>query len=241
MEGQTFLALTRESYCKCRLFHRELPFTSSSSKRRSLKAWWIDHRGMRYIRQAYQEVIVKEFRALKDGRELPGWSKLLPLRLVLDCEGVLRRGGRPCYAEFLPWETCYPIILACSHWVTMLAVKHHHAGNNQVLVQLSVQCWTISARETIWKWERECMQCTICLTSLAKQIVARLSELHTQKSPWVFSHLSIDFNGPFVTKQGRGKTRQKRYLCLSSCLETRAMHLKESYSLDTDSYLNVFF
>ena len=55
------------------------------------------------------------------------------------------------------------------------------------------------------------------------------------------SHVSVDFGGPFMTKQGRGKTRQKRYLCLFTCLESRAVHLELAYSLDTDSFLNAFF
>ena len=93
--------------------------------------------GRRYIRQAQQEVFGEEIRALKAGREIPGGSKLLPLRPVLDKEGVLRCDGRLRYAECLPWETRYPIILPCSHCVTMLIVKHaheqdHHAGTNQV-------------------------------------------------------------------------------------------------------------
>ena len=56
-----------------------------------------------------------------------------------------------------------------------------------------------------------------------------------------FSQTSIDFGGPFLTKQGRGRTRIKRYVCLFTCLSTRAVHLELAFNLDTDSFLNAFF
>ena len=71
--------------------------------------------------------------------------------------------------------------------------------------------------------------------------MAPLPELRTQKSLRAFSQTSVDFAGPFYTKQGRGKTRHKRYLCLFTCLGTRAVHLEVAYGLDTDSFLNAFF
>ena len=74
-----------------------------------------------------------------------------------------------------------------------------------------------------------------------KQVMAPLPELRTQKSLRAFSQTSVDFAGPFYTKQGRGKTRHKRYLWLFTCLGTRAVHLEVAYRLDTDSFLNAFF
>ena len=55
-----------------------------------------------------------------------------------------------------------------------------------------------------------------------------------------FERVGIDYAGPYLTKQGRGKARMKRYLCLFTCLATRAVHLEMSYSLDTDSFINAF-
>ena len=33
--------------------------------------------------------------------------------------------------------------------------------------------------------------------------------------------------GPLYTVQGRGRPRQKRWLCLFTCLETRAVHFRD--------------
>ena len=54
-----------------------------------------------------------------------------------------------------------------------------------------------------------------------------------------FERFGVDYGGPYVTK-GRGKVKTKRYLCLFTCLTTRAVHLETSYSLHTDSFINAF-
>ena len=55
-----------------------------------------------------------------------------------------------------------------------------------------------------------------------------------------FVRIAIDFAGPFVTMQGRQTWQAKRYLCLFTCLATRAVHLEITYLLDWSSFLDAF-
>ena len=71
--------------------------------------------------------------------------------------------------------------------------------------------------------------------------MAPLPLARLQASLKAFTRTSVDFGEPFITIQGRGKRREKRYLCLFTCLATRAVHLEMAFGLDTDSFLNAFF
>ena len=68
-----------------------------------------------------------------------------------------------------------------------------------------------------------------------------LPAVRAQMSLRAFTNIAVDFAGPFLTKQGIGKTRFKRYLCLFACMNTREVHLEIAYGLDTDSFLNAFY
>ena len=55
-----------------------------------------------------------------------------------------------------------------------------------------------------------------------------------------FKKDGVDYVFPFLTKQGRGKTSGKRYLCFFTCLIMQEVHLEMSCSLATDSFINAF-
>ena len=59
-------------------------------------------------------------------------------------------------------------------------------------------------------------------------------------APYAFEQIGVDFGGPYLTKQGHEKCRAKQYICLFTCLNTRAVHLEMAYGLDTDSFVNAF-
>ena len=139
------------------------------------------------------------------------------------------------------------IILPRKSLVTKLIIKDAHErgkhafGTNQTLALLSTRYWIISAREVIREWERECAECRCRKAKSGQQIMAPLPLARVQTSLRVFTRTSVDFGSPFITIQGRGKRREKRYLCLFTCLATRAVHLEIAYGLSTDSFLSAFY
>ncbi|XP_067022918.1 uncharacterized protein [Acropora muricata] len=70
--------------------------------------------------------------------------------------------------------------------------------------------------------------------------MAPLLEARLRFSFKPFAQTAIDFAGPLYTFQGQRKPRQKRWLCLFTCLETRAVHLEMAWGLNTDTFLNAF-
>ena len=84
------------------------------------------------------------------------------------------------YAEFLPYDVRYPILLSRKNWITKLIVKYYHemgnhnAGTNQTLSALSTKYWIMAAREEIAEWKKECAACIRRKAKCAKQIMAPL-------------------------------------------------------------------
>lgn len=199
------------------------------------------------IRKSQNENFGNEIAMLKKGQQVQVSSKIRELNPKLDEDEILRCDGRLQYAEYLPYETRYPTILPRRSKITALIVKKYHedanhsAGTNQTLASLSTRFWIVSAREEIKEWEKECSKCRRWKAKPTLQIMAPLPKIRTEQSLQAFTNASVDFAGPFITKQGRGKSRQKRYLCVFTCLATRAVHLEIAMGLDTDSFLNAFY
>ena len=195
------------------------------------------------IRDAQQKEFGKELICIQNGKSLPVNNPLVKLMPKIDEDGLLRSDGRLCYAEFLPYDVRYPIILPRGAWITKLIVKYYHelgrhiTGTNHILSNLSSKCWIVAAREVIRAWENECCECKRRRAKAAHQVMAPLPKTRVSPPLKSFSRIAINYGGPFITVQGRGKRREKRWLCLFTCLLSRAVHLEMAYGLDTDSFL----
>ena len=156
---------------------------------------------------------------------------MLPISPVLGRDGLLRGNRRLRLAEHISWEARHPIILPRKHQVTKLIVERlhkdsNHSRTNQVLAMLSVRVWIPGAREEISDCKRACMVCRRRKVQPASQVMAPLPAVRAEMSLRALNNVSVDFSGPFLTKQGRVKTRFKPYPCLFACMNTRAVHLE---------------
>lgn len=115
-------------------------------------------------------------------------SKLIRLRPRLDGDGLIRSDGRLQYAEFLPFDVRFPIILPRKQWITKLLVKYYHeqgnhnSGTNHTLASISARFWIISGREEIRDWEGECAECKPRNAKAATQIMAPLPNIRWRMS-----------------------------------------------------------
>ena len=202
---------------------------------------------LQFLRYAQYTEFPDKCTALSRGQQLSSNSKIIGLRPKIDDDGLLRSDGRLQNAKFLSYDVRYPVILPRNSRITKLIVKEFHekgnhaSGTHQTLAALSSRYWIVAAREEIRKLEKECIECRRRKGKPGEKIMAPLPIARLQTSLRAFSRTAVDFGGPFITVQGRGKSRQKRYLCLFTCLATRAVHLEIAFGLDTCSFLNVFY
>lgn len=92
----------------------------------------------------------------------------------------------------------------------------------------------VNGREHVWSVDEE-------KPSHVNSLWLPLLLARIETSLRAFPKTAIDFAGPIVTVPGRGKRRQKRHLCLFSCMTTRAVHLELAFGLDKDSFMKAFY
>ena len=240
----SWLRLTRvHAWVNCFIENCRAPLMARSDG--ELKAQEICNAEFKIVQETQESTFAVEYKALMNQKPIPSNCKLLSIKLMLDEYGVMRSDGRLMHTDYLLYDVRYPIILPRRHWVTKLIVRAHHekgnhqAGTNQTLSTLATRYWILQAREEIRDCEKECYGGQRHKASPGNQIMAPLPRTRFKLPLREFARVAVDYAGPFVTIQGHGKQRAKRYLCLFTCLAS--VHLEMSYSMDTDAFLNAFF
>jgi len=189
------------------------------------------------VRLAQREAFRDEYLALSSGKPIPSKSQLTKL-----CPGWKR-----LYSLLRP--ITFRRISAVWHTTPVdsterpLGYQAHRKALTWVnepfcRSQVSQRYWVIAAREEIRKWESECNTCKRWKSKAAGLIMAPLPKARLGFSLRPFAKTAVDYAGPLITVQVRGLRRQKRWLCLFTCLTTGAVHLEGPWGLDTDSFLN---
>ncbi|XP_064641321.1 uncharacterized protein LOC135496115 [Lineus longissimus] len=167
-------------------------------------------------------------------------SKLRKLNPILNANGVLRVGGRLRNSN-LPDQTKHQDILPKKHHVVDLIVRHYHhltghSGSERVLTEIRQKFWIVKARIAV---RRNITKCMRCRKRNAQPMTKQMADLPTDRgaSPRAaFSHVGLDYFGPYHVKRGRSLI--KRYGCIFTCLTTRAIHIEVAENLTTDSFIN---
>ena len=110
-----------------------------------------------------------------------------------------------------------------------------HGGINHTFNELRMKFWVECGSSTIRKSLKECMVCRKRKAKVSEQIMANLPEARLQMNQPPFSHTGVDFFGPIYVKHGRSE--EKRYGCIFTCMSTRAVHIEVALSLTTESFL----
>ena len=111
-----------------------------------------------------------------------------------------------------------------------------HSGREYVVAELRREYWIAGVRGLVRQVLRRCIACRRRdARPCEQQMGDSPSDRVTPRGP-AFVSVGIDYFGPIAVKRGRG--REKRYGCLSTCLSSRAVHIEVAESLDADSFLN---
>ena len=183
----------------------------------------------------------REVESLNNGRQCPNHLRQSSIRKLnpIMMDELVCVGGR---LEWSDLSECakHPVILPDKHAVTDLIVWHYHrleghVGGSQVLAAIRRKFWIVHGRTAV---RRVISKCIVCRRELAQPSSQQMSALPLERvisGGFAFSHVGLDYFGPFVVKHGRAEV--KRYGCIFTCLNMRAVHIEVADSLSTDSFL----
>ena len=135
------------------------------------------------ITDMHKKAFTEEYKTLRSKKQLNKESRLLALNPFIDTDNIMRANTTLKYAECLPYDGRFPIILSRRMWVAKLIVRSyqikdgHAAGTNYTLANLSQRFWLMLGREEIRQVEKECNTCKIRKAKAARQIMAPLPQI----------------------------------------------------------------
>ena len=166
----------------------------------------------------------------------------LQLGLNFDENGILRCSSRlqePMYQR----DRLYPVLLPKKNYFTTLVIQQihqrlFHAGVSHTLAQMRGQYWIPQGRREVQRVLNKCSKC--------RKAIGGPFRLPTMP-PWPakkviasppFSYTGLDYFGPLYARDER--VISKRWVCLYTCLVTRAIHLEIVNDLSASEFLEAF-
>ncbi|CAG9120009.1 unnamed protein product [Plutella xylostella] len=174
--------------------------------------------------------------------DLPVSPVLNKLRPFLHND-LIRVGGRLSNSD-LDFDNQHPVLLPRDdHAVNLIIQYYHkkylHAGPELLLSLLRQKYWILSARRVV---RRIVHQCNVCFRARPRPtypLMADLPDCRTKQVTKPFTHTGCDYAGPiaYTPVRRRGAKAMKAYICVFTCLTTRALHIEVATDLSTAGFL----
>ena len=202
-----------------------------------------------WVRLAQMEHLTTDYDELKRGGSVGKASKLKALDPFMDNDGLMRVGGRLQHAD-LPYDEKFPVILPSikpktrieinDSVVTRLIyhthVKQMHAGPDWLLHHLRTRYWILSGKKTVQATINKCVACKRAVGRKLEQKMAPLPDSRLQTDvPWAC--VGVDFTGAFPIRQNEAGQHKKMYVCLFTCMSSRAVHFECTDNLTTETFI----
>ncbi|KRZ59301.1 hypothetical protein T02_15048 [Trichinella nativa] len=211
----------------CLRFARNCASATGERRRGPLTVQELDAAEQTWVRIAQRQGFRKEIDELRTSGDVAARSHLRPFSPCLDEAGTLRFGGR-LEKSNLPLTEKHPAILPNEHEITPgLILRCHlrqlHAGVPDPSHATTALLGPAGAqsREAYYPQLSQCRWATARPT---RPRMAALPDVRTTLAP-AFAHVGMDFAGPLFVKTTR-KTTSLRYVCLITCMVSRAVHLE---------------
>ena len=178
----------------------------------------------------------------QSGLPLDKKDKLLPYTAFLDSDGLLRVEER-IQKSGLPFQSKHPVILhsKCRVAQRLIEKPHHdcgHHGIEHVPAHIQATFMIVGIRRALRTLGKYCF---ICRRWRAHKVRPKMAPLPKFRFPehsklYPFVNNGMDMFGPFHIENSRTQT-ELNYVCMFTCLVTRAVHLEVCEDLSTDCLL----
>ncbi|XP_022335109.2 uncharacterized protein LOC111131734 [Crassostrea virginica] len=210
---------------------REIPNLNSDTLKRAEEAL------VAYVQRQHYANELKDLSA--ENGHVKRSSQLSRLDPIIH-DGILKVGGRLEKLD-VPFVSKHQMIIPKNSVLArMIAVDAHrstgHLGKNSTLAVIREKFWIPGVSSLLKSLMSKCVICRRYQSFPLQQKMANLPPERLEIDDPPFTRVGMDYFGPFELKRGRSVV--KRYGVIFTCLNTRAVHLEVSYSLDTDSCID---
>jgi len=194
------------------------------------------------IKIAQRESFAQEISHLRNKGSVDKTSQIALLHPFLDEHGILRVGGR-LQNSALKYNAKHPAILHDKHHLTMLIIRYTHISNAHTGV--STLCCLLRQQFWVLKCRRTCKvllnRCVICKRHNSRQCHQHFDQLPSDRVQMhdmrPFQFTGCDYMGPITILSNNLKV----YVLLLTCIQTRAIHLELTTSLNSKDFTNALF